>query len=1179
MRLNDEQRPAALEHDRHLLLSAGAGSGKTRVLVARYVQILKDAGWAAEMPARILAITFTDKAAQEMQDRVFRALEGESVSADAELVLKLRRLERELESAPISTIHGFCSRLLRENAAEAGIDPRFRVPDAVELYDLRQENFDALFESSDEDLLLLAGEFGVDKLMDGLIEHRDLRRSLGLPMPDPDRADELAESQLAFALEMQKTRWSDWLSGLPERFAALCEHLPSGRHPMEKQQAKIDTALAILSAANREDPRPEIAEALVDAMKGFRKSIDDDGRLAGKWEALQKEIKESAGPLSRLNAPTDDSPGPQGMRAAFFRLMTRFDAAFTSGMAERSWLDFEDLQLAALALLETRPTLRESLRRQFRHVLVDEFQDTNRLQLRLIRCLIDERDDPASRALFLVGDHRQSIYSFRNADLEVFRAEESRLKKLDRQRSLSFNFRSHPELLAFFNGHFPEDEFPKMKSEEDPEGPPRVLIQLRAMAGRKSGPTRRESAEALADLLLRAHDEGLLVGKEEKEHPLEWGDVAILVRSGQAIEPLTRSLAARGIPYEAAGGREYFLRQELLDLEDLIIALDDPYQRLKLTRGLSGGVIGLGAADLLALMPPSRGRRDKGRGSDLMERLRAAAAAELKLSPEGRAKTALFLRLREKLGRSLTRLPLRRLIPEIVEASGFDLKAAADPQGLKTLRNLRQLADLVGELESHRRLSVREFLDHMARIREVSPKREEAWVPEEGESLVRILTIHSAKGLEYPLVVLADLDRDIRGVQVPGDLASLRGGTDRDEPEAFFGVNWRDEEGESRADAVHDWIRGEKIRREEAESLRLLYVAMTRAEDYLVLSGIYSGKDGESAKDELHRPFPEPGKNFLSALRAGLGGVEEKYYRVDTPGETPSLGPGKARAVSASAPEKRAADWDGLFVDLKLRGKLELPVTGLTLLQACPLRWSLEKRAGLSGAFSRRGDPFHSDPADPDASLSGASFGTLLHGILEDWDFRASAEDAFELACPADLDTPRREAAREILHAFFAEKNVWTQRRLPEGADLRREESFVLQLGDLHITGQIDLHFLWEGQRYLVDWKSDQLSAETIADRVEHHSLQMRLYALALREAGRPVAGAFLGFLRDGGFREVAIDEHHLKSAEKSVADLSGQAMDLSGSRELPRPQKPPCSGCPWREGPCTREYRSGQAK
>ncbi len=1200
-RLLDEQRHPATKHGEHCLLAAGAGSGKTRVLVERYLNILEDGDWSPRLPARILAITFTEKAALEMRKRILERLVERGAEADDDKRLRLHGLLREMEAAPISTIHGFCSRLLKEHAALAGLDPRFGVPGELDLVILRAQVLDELLAERDPDLATLSAVFDLDQIAEGLERLRDLRRSLGL---DPgelegEGADELAAAQRRGVRDLIGASLLLRQEELVASLAELVSHLDGGIHPQSASQGKLESARALLASRELGRPQPDLAAGPKTCMSRFHKqgkAILDGGRLVEKhtaYEKLRVRTGELASAWSAADPALPGSAGSLALTAACLRLTGRFDQRLRERMRGRAWLDFEDLQLETVALLRSNEGLRARCHRLYDHVLVDEFQDTNNLQLELVRLLVPRDRSSAETALFLVGDARQSIYAFRNADVAVFEAERDRMARLGRAHELSHNHRSHPDLLQFFNAFFPEDRFPAMRSPRKATGKARVLLQLNVQDQAEGVETARlRSARELAACLADARARGLAIGEGEQRRPLDWGDMAILVRSGASVRPLVRALSEAAIPYDADAGREYFLRQELLDLEALVAALDDPYQPLNLARGLCGDLIGMSRADLLALIPPGAGRRDNG---ELLVRLEAAAAGKLKLDEEGRGAAARFLDLRRRFAGRLRRLPLRELIPALIEASDFDLRSAVDPRALKVLRNLRQLAEFLGEMESGRRLGLRDFLAGMERLREHSPRHQEAWVPEEGGSLLRILTIHGAKGLEFPLVALFDLDRELRAGRGAGDFATLMAKLDGS-PAALIGLKSRDpaepqEAGEP--DAVHTWIRDEAARREAEENLRLLYVAMTRAEDYLVLAGGVKPSPGGDPRDHFLTHAFGQDRDFLARVATFMGaGGREALCRLVLPGEEGRLeGPELGAAPLPEPPSKELPDLDRLFRRPEsAAGELELPVTSLTLLGSCPMRWLLARRLELGTLFRPGGEPWVPAPRDEleRSGTGGATMGTALHVILERWDFKAPFAEAFAAACPAAMEPRLVLEARELLAGFFAVKQPWLA-RLAEVRSLRREEPFVFRLEGVLLHGQMDLVCEWRGQRILMDWKSDRVAGrDAIERRLTHHRFQILLYALALAAAGRPVDQALLVFLRaseEGGFRQLRLEEFDLEWAATRARRMAELARRLSGLTvgepgesllsRVPVFKDPPCADCPFRNGPCPRDYRN----
>lgn len=1227
-RLNDEQRAAVSARDRHLLLAAGAGSGKTRVLVERYLGILEDGGWDSDLPARLLAITFTEKAAQEMRERILDALVERAAGLDAgdPVAARLAALRREMEAAPISTIHGFCSRVLRENAVEAGLDPQFRVPSELEQMRLEASCVDALFAEAPPELGRLVTALGAAAVADALRDLGALRRSLGLENAD------LAEASLpALAAEHAELGRAGligalgrWLAELPGRVDGLASHLPGGVHWNEKGREKIAAARALAAALDAGAPDAAAILAVAEALKGLPQTADGakDERLAKKLDVLRKAIKPAAADAALLAAGSAGADGrPPGLDADFLRLLRRHQERLRAEKEQRAWLDFEDLQLRAVTLLEGSEAVRERYHRQLRHVMVDEFQDTNLLQLRLVRALVPPGTPAERRCLFLVGDARQSIYAFRNADVALFRGLHAEMGARGETGDLRLNYRSHPALLGFAGDLFPRGEFPPLEpglaeayATGRPSEAPRVRV-LAAPGGDGAALGAQRAARALAAALREARDAELPVldPATGEARAIDWGDMAVLLRAGTGAPAVCRALEEAGVPYAASAGRETFLREELRDLESLLAALDDPYHPFTLARGLRSDPVGLSTSDLVRVLPPRPAA-----GAALAARLAAAARGELGLSEAGREAVAFFLELREALAGRMARLPLDRLLQELVAASRFDLACAAGREPLRRLRNLQSLVELAGELEENQRLTVGEFLEFMDHLRERPPRREEAWVPEEGESLVRVQTLHSAKGLEFPLVALADLQRPYNFRSLAAPVLALRARAGDGAPRAPVGLRWRAVDGNGdEPDATWRWIQREGRERELAEQDRLLYVGVTRARDWLILAGhLRDAADEDAAREVWNAPAAEEpgcaldrlrlawprlaGRARLEFVPAGFAGEDAAAPAAEgaaeaEPGASPAAAARGTGGVPAAAgdddPAAARRRWEALCAPrVDDGGPVEMSVTSLALLVSCPLRWLLERRLGLGGLLSEQGEPWLAgEPRDDAPAMGAAAFGSLLHRILERWDFHARPADAFDAACPAGLDDSLRREARAMLEPIFSEPHPWP-RRLRAGTSFQREAPFLLDLGEVVLTGQMDLVFESEGRRYLLDWKSDRVEGkEELLRRRDHHQFQIALYALALRAANRPAAQAALCFLRPGAFRQVDIEQTLLEWVANKARRLGAQARRLSWLAAdvdpalagklpgaIPRPQGPPCRGCPYREGPCPRSYRSG---
>ncbi|MGH2926477.1 MAG: UvrD-helicase domain-containing protein, partial [Solirubrobacterales bacterium] len=505
-----EQRAAIEARDRDVLLEAGAGTGKTRVLVERYCEAAEESETGVDS---ILAFTFTERAAGELRHRIRDELRTRSERATAdgedERADRLRELARDTERAWISTIHGFCRRVLAAHPVALGLDPRFRVLDAAEADRVAAEAFDGaleeLLEDSDPERANLVAAMRVGELRRlVLTAYAELRSQGREPrLPDPPQPDPVGA-----------------VRALIDAAKRACAETEGGAGHKARER------LASAAALNPERGLPTEAELagleLSSAARAFGGSACADYRQAWR-RALTALVESGAGTSFRHIA----------------KLVELFDAHYRRLKRDRSGLDFEDLQLEARRLLGEHAGVAEAYRDRFRHILVDEFQDTNRLQLELVRLL----RGPETRT-FMVGDEFQSVYGFRHADIEVFRGERDRIAALpDRQGEvmpLSGNFRSTEQVVAAVNalgGAILDGFTPLTVGRDDQAAKPGAAAPVELLltpAGREwkdeeldihlsgdypSGPDRVAEARFLADRLRR------LVADED----VEAGDIVVLI--------------------------------------------------------------------------------------------------------------------------------------------------------------------------------------------------------------------------------------------------------------------------------------------------------------------------------------------------------------------------------------------------------------------------------------------------------------------------------------------------------------------------------------------------------------------------------------------------------------------------------------------------------------------------
>ena len=851
MSLTPQQARAVARRDCSLMVRAGAGTGKTTVLVERFVQAVAEDGVAVES---VLAITFTEKAAAEMRTRVRRRFLELGRRADA----------RAAEAAWISTIHGFCSRVLRAHALSAGIDPDFRVLDELEAERIAADAFDGALgafmgDGEEPERLEMVAAYTPDKLSDMVRTAHAKLRSQGERHPHLEEAQPPLRGAEAGRLDTAIR-------------AALAElGAGEGGKTVSTAIERLERCAAVLErvgAGALADPGELDGLGIPRNAKALCSAVCDEYRAALEaYESLcraQREYRDH----TLLRA-----------------LVDLYGERYERGKRARAALDFEDLQLIALELLERHEGLRDQYAERFSHVLVDEFQDTNRLQNALIAKL--ERDN-----VFRVGDERQSIYGFRHADVEVFREHWERAAAEGRAETVGVNFRSRGEVLEAIDacfGHTWSGHFEPLREAEDARAKPaRVTPSVDLLVVDKSKPRWDEALDsddpfgaamhgaaiwraAEARLLARHLDELRAAGG------WEWRDIVLLMRATTSMGFYERALEERGIPTHVVGGRGYWEQQQVSDLRHWLAALANPLDELALFSVLASPLGGL-SLDALALI----GVHAKESGRDAWWTVSDPRALAAELPEPDRGRLERFVVLFEAERRAAPQRSLEALIHRAVSVTGYDLHVLGLPAGSRRMANVRKLMRMAREFEAEEGRDLRAFIDSLAERDAVQTREGEAPLEAEALDAVRLMTIHRAKGLEFPVVCVADLGKDGReddgALRISDDgslglrLASLGGGTV--DSERLERIKQR-----------------QKVVAEEEEK-RIFYVALTRAQEHLVLSG---------ATDLEALPEPEDLKEPMRWLwrglpEAGVRRVELRPAGVDDVLPAPDRAAGRARA-------------------------------------------------------------------------------------------------------------------------------------------------------------------------------------------------------------------------------------------------------------------------------------------
>jgi ATP-dependent helicase/nuclease subunit A len=1161
----DEQLAAIADRSGSRLLAANAGSGKTAVMVERFVEAVVDDGVPV---GGILALTFTEKAAGELRERIRRRFTdlGEHEHA------------RAAEGAWIGTIHGFCARVLRAHPFAAGMDPRFTVLDEAAASRLR----DVAWEQAVEAWAAEEGEPAVDLLA---AYGNDLRTMVFTAY------DELrSRGHARPRLELEEGRVHTSHKGARDTLGAA-----------------LDAAAHVLASAG-DGVRINAAR---DALIACREVFDAGGvPFPGALDAasLPSGAKVLAGPeceayrealTAYVAALADHHARPVLVLAD--RLLARFTAACERLKAARAAVDFEDLQLAVRDLLAGDDGLRARWAERFALIMVDEFQDTNRLQLDVLEML--ERAN-----LFAVGDEFQSIYGFRHADVTIFR-ERGRALGADGTRRLRANFRSRRELLDVLSGAFAPifgDAFEPLvagRAEAPPpaaEGrlfdpdrvdaagddvPPVELLVTHtkdwedhpagpALPGEK--PHRRAEAALIAQRL-----------REEVDRGRRAGEIAVLVRAAASLRLLEQALEERGLPTYVVGGRGYWSQEQVRDGLAYLSVLANPLDETSLYAVLASPFGGLGADGLILLAQAGR------EAGGAWAALRARAGWQDALPEGDREALDRLVPLLAAERAQAERLPAEVLLERAIAATGYDVAVLARPGGERRLANLRKLMRLARDFERAEGRDLRGFIAY-ARTQDLATAREgEAAMEGEGLDAVRLMTIHRAKGLEFPVVCVADLGR-----QGPGGAAPLLLGRD-----GRVGLRFRALGSASSVPALdYGALDEERKAAEDEEERRLLYVAMTRAREKLILSG---------SLDVTKPPQPRPGGAPLCWIAGALLDapaqldsappiVERRWQdrparlavtvstagggvlRPAAPVAPPSVG--TVLPVAPTLDDVPVAAANPVLPGLPRR----LSYTSLGDYGRCGYRWYLQRALGLpeveEPAAMRRAAPAGvlgeaRAPEVAEPALDPRVRGTLVHVLLEELDFARpqapSPEAVATVAAANGADPTPDEVAdvRRLVEAFAASPLC---ARVARARGVRREAPFAFALepgpGSLLVHGVVDvLATEPDGTVLVVDYKTDRIDdadPEELTSR--DYGTQRLVYALAALRQGAPRVEVAHCFLERP--EETALATFTAADADELAERLVGVAGGVLRS-EFPvaeRPHRDLCGTCPGRRTLCS---------
>jgi ATP-dependent helicase/nuclease subunit A len=1033
--LRDKEARATIREalDETLFVQAGAGTGKTSALVDRVVSLVL-IGRSIE---RIVAITFTERAAAELRERVRTGLESQ-LSQTPEKGAVIQTATSSLDRAQISTIHSFCQALLHRHAAEARIDPSFEVQDEVLSERRFQERWRIFLEaeagdSSSSKAINRALALGlmtrdIEALASELSSRQELapRLDRDLPKPaEPAWPNVVAMKRELEDLHLDRAETDDGLRLKAEALLALVESIDRQR---DDKEAALAAGAAVL------ETRWNVSSAEAWGGKEIK------GAVIEGCSAVCKALKETL-MASRAAALADVMP-----------LIVRFVAEDARERGRRGTLTFDDLIVRVRDLLRDDGQAVRNLRSRYDAMLIDEFQDTDPLQVEIALSFATNPDSGTIEPgrLFVVGDAKQSIYRFRRADMAVYSQARQQFENgASKFPQLALNRRSRPALLEWLNPVFEEligdGEYPEVQPAygaieafrtQELSGP--GIAWLGGESPGNAREVRELEAKALTEQSVAVREQGWeIVDGDGSVRSARLSDIAVLIPTRGILPALERTLLSAGVPYRVEGGSLVHRTQEVRDLTNCLTAIDDPADEVAIVAALRSPAFACSDLDL------ARFRADGGKFNYLRGRLddRDGPVAE------GLRKLAEYHAERHDGS-------LASVVERFASDRGFVEIGILDSGDRNSFRRVRFMIDQARKFEAAGPMSLRAFIRWLENRSEGRILDNEAAALDDEEDAVRITTIHGAKGLEFPIVFLAGLSWYPRGQ------ASIYA-VDRANGEAAvcIGANSRGSRFEL---GPVQRLNEQEAKHEGAEYARLLYVAATRARDHLIVSLFHSKRAQKNC----------------GARRLIDAGAKERAQEV-----TPTT-PGVAFDVSSLAelkvdppasPDDFKADREAL-----VRRSRRRTYTSATAL--------IEK--------SREED------SEPWArGRGGTRLGRAVHAAIQSvpWDADEETIEAFARALAVAEAVPDREAevgklVRRALHSPASERARKATRAL-------REVPFGVDFDGTTVEGFVDLLIEGPDGIEIVDWKTDQVSDAEIDGRLEQYRLQAGLYVLGIEAA------------------------------------------------------------------------------
>ena len=1161
-KLTRVQQQAACETlNRNIALSAGAGCGKTFVLAKRFTNLLVESK-NEDALERIVALTFTEKAALEMSQRVSKMLaQLIEKTTDLDEKMKLRNWSENSDQFRISTIHSFCSSLLRSYAIEIGLDPEFQVcadqfyTDALLNDAIKKtivENLNSENDTATELLLNIKFETLVNIVRE-LIYYRDR-----IDFSDYLNCDALLDRWSIKLKEIRAQILEDIRNDTEIVFSAkqLSETLNASQSSEDKRfitcNVLVDLVLHIQT-----DNAPDY-EWVFDQLKqvsfrgGSKKNwgSSDDFQLA---KDLGTQIKNGLKKYSLLLEDLNQGDERAAKTLAkLCEIAQASDAKYTELKNHDNILDFTDLINYTAAMLQENPSLACKISEGIDQLLIDEGQDTDRVQIEFLKSIISAEDGRLTDGkVFIVGDTKQSIYRFRGAELECYDGFQNEIGE-ENNLDLNDTFRTHQAGVGFVNHLFSKlikgfTRTSSLRSIENVDDTVEIILasgqfdkknndQVDSITGAQAAVT----ADRI-EQLINGDEKTVWDNSIEDFRRAKAGDIAILFSRMTESLAYEKELQRRNIPYYVVAGTGFFKQQEVFDILNFLRIIENPTDDISFVGVLRSAMFGITDDTLLHIAQTvSKPYLPELTIAENLDKIsRKIQPAQVKILK--RAADFIFSNHKKK-----NSYKVAELIEQILEFTSYDAFLLSRDQGKRMLGNVRQL--IVFATSSVGELSLAEFINNMDDLTVKETRYEQAASVAEHENVVRLMTIHKSKGLEFPVVIVPDLNQTMRTITAP---VLYRNDIGLSTKLAFV-------ENENIEPLYWQYSKYFEKLDERAEMIRKYYVALTRHEDRLILIGADKrDKAGLFPKDSFlalldkHLKLPVDDNTVIKY------GLEKQYqltakivepnYAKQTQSRSKSIGrqilskakspEDVSRSLMSLASSNELPEFLGqVTIDPK---KFRIAPTVLTTFKQCPMLyyWKYELRAPID-LPDLNTDTFESKSQLTNVSKSpfnALMLGTFLHKCFELYNFSApqSADKLVRLASEEleYLSTVQYEFACDLLQDIIEKFN-----RTKLAADLKRANQIYREVdftttqewGDL--SGQIDLLYEIDGCWHVVDYKSDR-ATEDVQKKVSQYQTQLAVYADAVKKVtGQLPASTSLYFMRTGKTASAELTSSQIES-------------------------------------------------